>query len=141
MYTKIKESYYSTVDGVCTINYSYYEDGITYYTDLIKVSVALDNGEILGFDARGYITNHTERSFDKSEITVEEAQKNLSPLLKVNEVNEALVPSDGENEVLCYEFSCENKAGQNILVYVNQSSGKEEQILLLMISETGVLTI
>ena len=60
-YTKIKESYYSTVDGVCTINYAYYEDGITYYTDLIKVSVALDNGEILGFDATGYIMNHRVR--------------------------------------------------------------------------------
>ena len=110
-FDEVKMTYYETVYNTCTINFAGVQDGVVLYTDLIKVSVALDNGEILGFDARGYITNHTERSFDKSEITVEEAQKNLSPLLKVNEVNEVLIPSDGENEVLCYEFSCENKAG------------------------------
>ena len=48
-------------------------------TKLAELEEKLNDGEILGFDARGYITNHTERSFDKSEITVEEAQKNLSP--------------------------------------------------------------
>ena len=140
-FDEVKMTYYETVYNTLTINFAGVQNCVTLYTDLIKVSVALDNGEILGLDARGYITNHTKRTFNESLVSIEEAQKKLSPLLEVKGVSEALVPTEGQNEALCYEYSCVNESGQNILVYVNGQTGKEEQILLLMISENGVLTV
>lgn len=58
----MQKTYYETYNNVCTINYAYEDNGVTCYTDLIKISVAMDNGEILGFDARGFIVNHHERN-------------------------------------------------------------------------------
>ena len=140
-YTKIKESYYSTLDGVCTINYSYYEDGITYYTDLIKVSVALDNGEILGFDATGYIMNHKTRKVpENTKYDLRTAEKLLKDDLKVLANKKAFIPTDYETENYVYEYRCKAEDSQEILVYIDPVTGEEKDILILLYTDGGVLT-
>lgn len=140
-YSKIKESYYSTVDGVCTINYAYYEDGITYYTDLIKVSVALDNGEILGFDATGYIMNHKVRKVPENpKYDLRSAGKLLKDDLKILSNKKAFIPTDYETENYVYEYRCKADDGQEILVYIDPVTGEEKDILILLYSDGGVLT-
>ena len=42
-----KESYYSVADHICTVNFAAQQNGVTCYPDLIKVSVAMDNGSIV----------------------------------------------------------------------------------------------
>lgn len=140
-YTKIKESYYSTVDGVCTVNYSYYEDGITYYTDLIKVSVALDDGEILGFDATGYIMNHKVRKVPENPAyDLRTAGKLLNDDLEILSNKKAFIPTDYETENYVYEYRCRADDGQEILVYIDPVTGEEKDILILLYSDGGVLT-
>lgn len=140
-YTKIKESYYSTVDGVCTVNFSYYEDGVTYYTDLIKVSVALDNGDITGFDASGYIMNHNKRSIpSKTKYTLESAKKLIKDDLEVLSFKKAYIPTDYETENYVYEYHCRADDSQEILVYIDPLTGEEKDILILLYSDGGVLT-
>mgnify|MGYP000754913429 FL=1 len=51
------------------------------------------------------------------------------------------MPSAGTNELYCYEFHCTSPDGRQMLVYINADTGKEEQILLLEISENGTLTV
>ena len=64
------------------------------YTDLIKVGVAMDNGDILSFDGRGYITNHKKRNLPEPKITAEQARKQLSSELAVTDTSlSAVVPS------------------------------------------------
>lgn len=58
----MKESYYSIYDGLITINFAYTESDIVFYGDLIKVSVALDNGEVVGREARGFLMSHCSRN-------------------------------------------------------------------------------
>ena len=140
-YTKVKESYYATVDGVCTINYSYYEDGITYYTDLIKVSVALDDGEILGFDATGYIMNHKVRKVPEGlKYDLRSARKLLKEDLKVLANKKAFIPTDYETEDYVYEYRCRAEDSQEILVYIDPVTGEEKDILILLYTDGGVLT-
>lgn len=140
-YAEVKMTYFETLYNTTTFNFAGVKDGVTLYTDLVKISVAMDNGEILGFDARGYLTNHTEREFSEPAVLEEDAQNNLSPLLNVKSVNRAVIPTDGENDAYCYEFACTSETDENILVYINCQSGKEEQILMLIISDSGTLTI
>ena len=45
-FENMKETYYLKQDGIVTINYAYNQDGVVMYPDLVKVKVALDNGEI-----------------------------------------------------------------------------------------------
>ena len=111
------------------------------YTDLIKVGVALDNGQIVEFDARGYLTNHTARELGKPKISEEAARKAVSPSLKIEQTGLALIPTAGLHEVYCYEFLCTGKNGEKLLVYIGADTGVEEQILLLLITENGTLTM
>lgn len=139
-YTSLKESYYSIFDGVCTINFAYINDGIIHYSDLIKVSVALDGGEILSADARGYLMNHSKRDIYEEKITLEEARKIISDDLEIMSENLAVIPLDTGKEAYCYEFRCKDKKGQEALIYIDKLSGEERDILLLLYSDGGVLT-
>jgi germination protein YpeB len=108
---------------------------------LIKIGVALDNGEILSFDARGYITNHTTRQLGEPAISEDEARSKLSERLTAKKGKLCVIPSDGQNEIYCWEFEGQDQNGMNVLVYINAQTGKEERILLLQISENGILTV
>ena len=77
-YKDMKETYYLKQDGIVTINYAWTQDDVVMYPDLIKVKVALDNGEILGIESTGYLNNHTKRDLSKVKITKEDAKKLLS---------------------------------------------------------------
>lgn len=137
----MKVTYYECYNNVMTINFASKQDDILCYTDLIKVSVALDNGEIIGFDARGYIVNHYLRKFPEITVSEKNAQAKLSPLLTVKKTQLALIPTDSKGEVLCHEFLCTSTDNNEILVYIGVESGIEEDILILFKSENGVLTI
>ena len=135
------DTYYEINNNVCTINFAGEKNGVTLYTDLIKVSVAMDNGEIIAYDARGYLTNHTDRELPEPSVSEDDARAKVSKSLEINDCGLAVIPSAGTNELFCYEFRCTAPDGQQMLVYVNTETGKEEQILLLQISENGTLTV
>lgn len=137
----MEKTYYETAEGVCTINFAYETEGVICYTDLIKVGVALDSGEVVFYDARNYIANHRERNLPKPVISEEEAVKSVSPRLKLEKSSLALIPTPGLGEVFCYEFMGGTDDGRRLLVYVNAETGAEENILLLIESDNGVLTI
>lgn len=136
----MRESYYSTYDGICTVNYAFEKDGITFYSDLIKVSVSLETGSTVALDSRGYLMNHRERKITDNIMTYEECMKLLSPNLQIISSRLAFIPLETGKEAMCYELHCKDKEGQEALVYINSSSGKEENILLLLYSDDGVLT-
>ena len=138
-YTSMKESYYSVFDGVCTINFAYTENGIIHYSDLIKVGVALDNGEVLSIDARGYLTNHTKRDIYEENITIEQARKVISDDLQILRENSAVIPLDTGKEAYCYEFRCKDSKGQEVLIFIDKATGEERDILLLLYADGGVM--
>lgn len=140
-YTGMRQSYYETNDGVATINFAYTDRDIIIYSDLIKVKVALDNGEILGFESKGYIMSHTARDIPQPEITEDTARSKINKNLQVEQTARlAYIPKESKREVLCYEFKG-TFDDKNFLVYINAMTGKEEKILLLIESDSGILTM
>ena len=135
----MKESYYVITDGMCLINYAYMQDDVVCYPDLVKVGVALDNGEIVRFESAGYIMNHKDRTLTTG-ISREKAQLSVSPKLTVLQNKKALIPTPGLGEVLTYEFLCTGTGKDRVLVYINAKTGYEEDILILQQSDNGVLT-
>ena len=126
--------------GIITINYAYEENDVIIYPDLIKVKVALDNGEILGIEMTGYLNNHEKRNIDKSNIiSAEEAMKLSNENLKIKETRLAIIPTEFETEVFCWELkgTVENR---DFLLYVNAKTGKVEDILVIIKTEGGTLT-
>lgn len=139
-FTSMKESYYDKSGGTATINFAYKQGDVICYSDLIKVKVALDNGEIVGMESHGYIMNHKHRNFPETEISQNDARTKINKHLNIQSTSIALIPKDSKKEVLCYEFKG-NHNGKNFLIYINAETGKEEQILMLLESEEGILTI
>ena len=128
----VKESYYMEQDGVLTVNFASVQEDVICYPDLIKVAVALDNGRIVGFESEGYLMNHTVRELPAVTLSLAQAQLKVSSQLKQLAHQLAVIPTTGENELLCYEFKCETQDGQHYIVYVNAQSGNEERMFLLL---------
>ena len=139
-YSNMKETYSLKEANIVTINYAYEENGVLFYPDLIKVKVALDNGEILGVEALGYLNAHTNRSISSPVITSEEAKQSLNSKLQIENERLAVIPLDDKTEKFCYEFEGKIEDKQ-FLVYINVENGEEEEILILLETPGGTLTI
>ena len=137
----MKESYYTIAHNNITINFAFTQNGITVYPDLIKVKVSLASGGITGLEAKGYVMNHTSRTLTAPSVSVSKAKKALSDTVSIKSEDMALIPTAGKKEVLCYEFLCETESGNQMLMYVNSTTGAIENILILLIDDNGTLTI
>ena len=135
----MKETYYLKESGIVTINYAYQQDGVVVYPDLIKLKVALDNGEILGMETSGYLNNHTVRDISKVKITKEQAKADLNKNLEITSEGLAIIPTEWKTEILCYEFKGKIN-DTDFLVYINAETGREENILVIIDTPNGILT-
>ena len=139
-FENMQETYYLKQDGIMTINYAYNQNGVIMYPDLIKVKVALDNGEILGIETTGYLNNHTQRNIEKKVISKDDAKKTLNKKLNIESESFACIPTEWKTEILCYEFKGKVD-DKEFLVYINAENGKEEDILVIKNTPNGVLTM
>lgn len=135
----IEPTYYLKADNMLTISFAALQDDVVIYSDLIKVKVALDDGEIMTFEANGYIYNHKERDINPVK-TIEEAKEVLYSDLKIENERLCIIPTDSKDEVLVYEFegSVEDK---KFLVYVNANTLVQEKIYILLDTPGGTLAI
>jgi spore germination protein len=102
-------------------------DGVRVYPDAIKVKVALDNGQIIGFAAEEYLRNNHDREVAEPAIALEEAKKETNPNLKVMEERLAIIVNDLNEEVLCYEF-LGMLGNDTYRIFINANTGEEEKI-------------
>ena len=136
----MQATYFLKQDGIVTINYAYNQNGVIVYSDLIKVKVALDNGEIMGMETTGYLNSHCDRDLSNSKITMEEAKTKINNRLELTSEGMAIIPTEWQTEILCYEFKGKVD-GTDFLVYINAETGEEEDILIITNTPNGTLTI
>lgn len=139
-FPSMKETYFTKLNQVVTVNYAYENNGIMAYPDLIKVKIALDNGEILGMETTGYLNSHTSRDFDNVNFSIEEAKENLNENLEIMDEGLAIIPTEWKTELLCYEFKGKVE-DREFLVYINVETGEEEDILVILDTPGGTLTV
>ena len=139
-FPNMKPTYYLKQDGIVTINYAFVKDNVTVYSDLIKVKVALDNGEVLGLETTGYLNNHADRDVSNVKISKDEAKKTLNKNLEIMSEGLAIIPTEYRTEILCYEFKGKVD-NREFLVYINAENGREEDILVITNTPNGTLTM
>ena len=140
-FPNMKETYYLKQDGIVTINYAFTQQDVVMYPDLIKVKVALDNGEVLGIETTGYLNNHIKnRDISNVKISKEEAKKTLNKDLQIGSEGLAVIPTEWQTEILCYEFKGKVE-DREFLVYINAENGREEDILMITNTPNGTLTM
>lgn len=139
-YPNMIDTYYLKQDNTATINYAYQQDKVTVYSDLIKLKIALDNGEIVGLESKGYLSAHTVRTIPTPKITEQKARALISSRVKVMSSGLAIIPTDYKTELFTYEFKGKLN-NKDFLVYINAVNGKEENILMIVDTPNGILTM
>lgn len=133
------ETGYVISDNNCTISFVPRENDILLYPDLVKLSIELNEGGTIEYDASGYIMNHGEREELRPEISEEEALAVLSPALKPEKSGLALIPAGGSSEILCWELQCSAEKDK-YAVYINASTGLEEEIFQIIETDSSRMT-
>ena len=142
-YDNMKESYYEERSNIMTVNYASVRDGVIMYPDLVKVKIAMDTGECIGLEANGFLMNNKVRDTGPVNITPQQAVENIPPRLLTDSAKLCVIPTDGLNEILCYEVKGhigKEKDKKDFLVYINAATGAQEKVLVLIDSENGTLT-
>lgn len=131
----------SQYDSVGVFNYVTNINGVRIYPEAVKIKVAMDNGDIIGFSAEDYLKSLQTRTIMKPAITMAEARGKVNPNLKVMEDRQAVIVNDLNEDVLCYEF-LGTINNDTYRIFINAKDGKEEKVEKLKNAEAvyeGVL--
>jgi len=139
-FSKMEENYYEKKDGTVVINYAYKQDEYIVFPDLVKVKVALDNGEIIGFESRGYVTNHIYRQIPEPKIPKERALRNVSDHIETEDVPLAIIPLEDGSEAACWQIKG-TVSDKHFLMYVNTQTGYVEDVQILLESKNSILAV
>jgi len=111
------------------------KDGVRIYPDKVRLMIALDNGQLVGFDAVPYYAYHHSRTFP-AKISKDLAVRKLRPDFQVSESRLSVIVKSGNQEVYCYEFRGLYQ-GEEYLLYLNASTGSEEKIQRILKTPRG----
>lgn len=140
-YKGMISTYSLKYDNTAVVNYIYKKDDIVIYPDQIKLKIAMDDGTIIGIESEKFLVAHEEnRKFDPVKISKEEAQNKISSRLKVDSVRLAVIPTENNKEVMCYEFAGTYKEDR-YMIYINAQTGFEQRILQIINTPNGQLTM
>lgn len=116
------------------------QDGVVLYPDMVRVKVALDDGQIVGFDARPYLMAHHDRRLPAPRLSAAEARERANHDMEVQGTRLAVIPTPGGGEVLAYEVRA-RRGADTYLIFVNALTGREEDILKVVAAGGGRLVM
>ncbi len=107
---------------------------MTIYPESIKVKVALDNGQIIGFAASDYLKGQHERDIPKPKLTEQEAEEYINGNVKIRDHKLAIVMNELGKEVFCHEF-VGTMNDDTYRIFINAKTGMEEKVEKLQNAE------
>jgi len=102
------------------------EDGVLIYPRLVKVQVAADNGEIVGYQGLAYQAFAYIRTTTPV-LSMEQARAYVIETAEILEQRPAVILDPNFEQKLTYEFRVKHGADQ-FLIYINAENGAEEKI-------------
>lgn len=136
----MKSVWSASSENICYVNLAPVEDGIVMYPDLVKVKVEMSSGEIVGYEATGYATNHTEREDLIAQISESEARSKVGDSLTIDSTRLCVIPLDYVGETLAYEFAGEY-GGFKYYLYIDAYTGTQVRVLRIIQTSEGELMI
>ncbi|KUO59448.1 MAG: peptidase M4 [Gracilibacter sp. BRH_c7a] len=122
--------------GYITLEAVNIEKGIHIYPDKLRLTVALDNGRITGYDSTAFWLFNHKRNLDIDIMDIAKANKSLNPNMKVLSSKPVIISRPGWEEAFCYEFRG-SMNGEEFLVYINATEGSEEKIQRIIKTPRG----
>ncbi|MDP4161849.1 MAG: germination protein YpeB [Bacillota bacterium] len=114
-------------DHIGVFNFVTAQNQIRIYPESLKIKVAMDNGNIIGFSAEDYLKSHHERKLPSPVLSKVDARKKVNPHLKIMEERLSVILNDLNQEVLCYELL--GTLGEDTYrIFINAQTGIEEDV-------------
>jgi spore germination protein len=117
----------SQYDTIGVLTFVSNVDHIRIYPDAIQIKVALDDGSIIGYNAKDYLISHHKRSISPPLLSIEDARKKMSKKVTIHEERLAIILNDFNKEVLCYEF-VGTLGNDTYDIFINANNGTEEKV-------------
>ena len=128
--------WFEELDSQIYFNITPKQNGVVLYPDLVKVKVDLEKGNVVGYEAMSYFTNHTNRTIDKAKVAVEDAKAKIDNSFNIVSERLVLAPLEYNREVLCFELECQRE-GATYYIYINATTGQEENVLKVIETSDG----
>lgn len=103
------------------------QQGALIYPDQAKIEVALDNGEIIGYEGTPYYMYHKKREIVTPRLSEEDIRQQASKLLEIEIIRPAIISNPWGKEVLTWEIRG-NVFDEKFVIFYNAENGSEEQI-------------
>lgn len=132
-------NHYQVYEGLATINFTAVQEGVILYPDQVKVQCRLDTGNVVGLEANNYWMNHTRRDSLSPRLTEKEARDRASRNLSIIQTQLCLIPYLG-GEKLCWELTGTYHDSEYKL-YIDALTGEQRELLKIIPTDTGVLTV
>lgn len=121
---------YGEEGSVAVVTLAPVENNLVIFHQRIKVRVARDNGEILGYDARDYWMNKRPRQFPPPRLDEAAAVRRLAPKLEPEQALLGVIDTDWDGEQLAWRVKARFD-GNRFEVYINAQTGEEIKVLRL----------
>lgn len=125
--------------NLLTISFAPVEDDAILYPDTVRVTVALDDGQIVAYDAVAYWQNHRTREFGTAKLTPSDISLLINPRATVEGIRKAVIRSPSGKEVMTYQAKL-NLSGERFLSFLNVNTGVEEAILKVVEGKDRFIT-
>lgn len=115
--------------GTLVMDFVPQQDGVLLLTDQLQVILAMDNGELVGFDARAYWQNHRSRQLARATLTAAEAAQHASNVVDLMGAPRQVLTKDWRGrERLAWEATGAQN-GALITIQLDAETGQELRIL------------
>lgn len=115
-------------DGTLVMDFAPIEQGVAVMVDKIKVMLAMDNAELVGFDAKNYWINRHNREWNRPKLSADQARERLAPRLKPEAKPRLVIVADQRSkERLSWEFTA-SVDDQRYRIFVDANSGEEVDV-------------
>ncbi|MCK8825764.1 PepSY1/2 domain-containing protein [Fuchsiella alkaliacetigena] len=113
--------------NVATFNFVPQKEEVLIYPRELAVKVALDEGEIIGFNGRDFLLNKDLELDLEPELSLSQAREKVSEELDLERENLVVIENELGEKILAYEFWGNFKEEQ-YRVYINAHTAQEERV-------------
>lgn len=118
-------------EGLADLTFVPVQDGAYIYSDMVKIQLALDNGEVINYDQTSFATRHYERQIPAPVLSAEQVKQGMNPNFKVSDIRLALIPDEySVRELLTYEVRG-TVVDEMFAIFVDASTGLEVRVVRL----------
>jgi len=118
-------------DTVGVLTFAKKTKNVLIYPSSVKIKIALDNGEVLGFDQTEYlISKESDLPALTPKLTEKQARTRLRGTVQVQQAGLVVYKNEQGKNVLCYEFFA-TKGKDTYHIFINAMTGLQENVNLL----------